>query len=211
MIDDIDADTVLSIWLLQNPEKAESKEVQDAVNQIGLVDAHFSNAFPIHPLHSNITRPYKDQNTKELLDGYLSLASKYFDGEYEPVVQEPRLGTFMGITNDGSFLVENTTFSEMYDSFDLVLGFSNMGKAGSGEDTFMYTLGKKSDFVQGDFSQIFEKLAVKESETTVFPEFLTKNWGGGSSIGGSARYADQSCSRLRVDVVLKVIREVVFG
>lgn len=63
------------------------------------------------------------------------------------------------------------------------------------DGSYMYTIGKQSEFVPGNISAILA--ALREEEVRVNPAQLpANNWGGGSTIGGSPRNPDKSGSRL---------------
>jgi hypothetical protein len=96
----------------------------------------------------------------------------------------------------------------MYDQgYDLVVMVQPM------EVGNMVTIGKKNEFVMLDFALLFEKLADLESNlcNNLGVEQPTKNWGGSSTIGGSARYEDQKQgSRLNIDLIVEIIN-LMFG
>ena len=65
------------------------------------------------------------------------------------------------------------------------------------DGSFRYTVGKKSDLVDG-FSVPTILKALNERE---------QGWGGGSTIGGSPRNNDGSASRITPDEVFAVVEE----
>ncbi len=77
-----------------------------------------------------------------------------------------------------------------------------------GDGTTEYTVGKASEFVSGfDVPAILAALAAAEREVNPAQD-PARNWGGGTTIGGSPRNADGSGSRLRWSSVVEVVRMV---
>jgi len=210
VVDDIDADTVVSLWLLLNPHKATDKDVQAFVRQIGYVDAHFTNGFVMHPLHPEINPFRTIERTEQLMNECLDKVTRYLnDPEAYEFVPEKERQEF--VSNGYGFKVvegkliaehkENVTFSDMYEEYKLVLMYSPMQKG------TRFTIGKYSEFVMlADIPTLLSKLARLELLDIYSNSAPTKNWGGSSTIGGSAMYADQNQgSVLSIDNVVGTI------
>ena len=201
IIDDIDADTVLSVWLLQNPDMIHDDLVTEVTRLVGFVDTNGPMIRAPHPLHYAINPHWSVTRTEKMLLECLKKATDYFEGELELEKGSTRPGRFAGFNKKGEvYIIENTTFVEMYTQFPLVLGIGNTG------DTNMFTLGKISEFFNFNMKPVFDQLAKMEEKKTDALELLTKNWGGSTTIGGSARYSDKSNSRLDEKSVIDVIR-----
>ncbi len=209
IIDDIDADTVMSVWLLQNPEQVSNPNVDKIVRQIGYVDAHFTNGFEMHPLHPHLTLAWNAEKTEEILNEKLQLVTDYIlnGAELPPVPnRQARNGLAYGWKvgqTDGADIETSSNFQEMYDNgYDLVVMVQPLEKGN------MVTIGKKNEFVMIDFDKLFAKLADLETDFCKGCQVVepTKNWGGSSTIGGSARYEDQKQgSRLNVDFIVNLV------
>jgi hypothetical protein len=198
IIDDIDADTVLSIFLLQNPEQVHLECIKKLVFDIGLVDAHGNSAFDVHPLHVSINPFYKIARTMELLEECIEKVHTYLHkGKCEE--KPERKGNFVGFKNGKETYVNDTTFAKMYREYPIVVGYVPQ------EVGTLFTIGKKSDLVSLDMIGLFKSLGEIEEKVTDAKELLTKNWGGGSSIGGSARYSDQTASRVSLAQVVESV------
>lgn len=213
VIDDIDADTVMSVWLLQNPTQVSNPDVDKIVRQIGYVDAHFTNGFEMSPLHPHLTLAWNAEKTEDILNEKLQLVTDYILNGVE-LPPTPNRQTRNGLAygwkvgqSDGADIHESSNFQEMYDNgYDLVVMVQPMDRGN------MVTIGKKNEFVMIDFEDLFAKLAKLESDycKTFEVEQPTKNWGGSSTIGGSARYENQSQgSRLNVHVIVGLV-DIIF-
>ena len=218
VIDDIDADTVMAVWLIENSGRIQEPAVQQLVREIGYVDAHFTVGFELNPLHKHINPLYHVEKTEELLNSCLEHVDSYLatgsDASILPELDEDeRLTTCYGFIKAGEDVwaydvkVRNTNFEKMYKKYDLVLAVQPL------ENGTMYTIGKKSEFVMMcNFADLFEDLCSLETkhclENNV--KFPSKNWGGSTTIGGSARYEDQAQgSYLDVDVVIATIIDTI--
>lgn len=220
MINDLDADTVLSVWLLQNPERVGEAKVRELVERVGLTDAH-GPIYPPHSIHRELAPPYgsKDTQNLEMLEGFLAKVSAYADGTWqEPPARPARTSKGFGWSpKTGWTAVESSTgFDGVYSQGFLAGFLYEDGPAG----TRAYTLAKRSDLVPlaigpgstkrpatspEDYvlGTILGQLALAEVEAN--PELPhASNWGGGTSIGGAPRLPDGSRSRLTPEQVLQV-------
>ena len=221
IIDDIDADTVMSVWLLLNPHQVENPYVVETVNAIGLVDAHFDSAFDMHPLHTIISPLWNVERTKDLFNECLEHVDNHIanpDAKLPPSSERPK-GLAYGFKRDGSIHRKgDTTFKEMYQDFDVVMMVNPLEKG------HMVTIGKKSEFVMWfDLPKLLaicgqmelEEVKNQSTKTAKSATILakpSKNWGGSSTIGGSARYADQSQgTRLSIESITKAIEDAIFS
>ena len=210
VIDDIDADTVVSVWLLNNFKRVledhlasdwsdqEPYQILNLVRQIGFIDTN-GVGMPVHELHQDIQPEQTQERSESLFKACYERLDGYIKGQYIPSEPNERLGLFYGFTGTRFERLESTTFPKVYEKYDVALAIEPVG------DQHIFTLGKKSEFVRCDFTRIFHTLGQLELDRTDSPETLTKNWGGGSTIGGSARYSDNSHSRLPVELVLDMI------
>lgn len=227
-VNDIDADTTLSVWLLQNPSRVWEDRVAALVEAIGLTDAH-GPVMGVHPLHWNITPPppwKKDAPPQSLtmLEGFLKLVDTYLDGtaKLEPESSREEIHSGYGWSaRTGWVKVESKDgFTSFYKS-GFVLGF--LGQPAP-HGTTMYTVAKASDLVVaplGPGSKVRPVTSVEQLEDTILgvlareeqafnPEqSLAHTWGGSSSVGGSPRNPDGSSSRLNPEQVLSVFRRFV--
>lgn len=211
IIDDIDADTVMSVYLLMNPHVLDAQENVDMVNAIGLVDAHFTVAFESHPLHKVINPKYGYTRTEELLHECLSIVDQYIQTKELPspkwVQSSQPVDVAYGILRSGNYCSGISNFETMYaDGFEVVMMVKELPNG-----SHIYTIGKRSEFAMWfNLPRLLEQLADLEKFYCVEGglEEPTKNWGGSTTIGGSARYADQSQgSYLPIELVLECIQE----
>ena len=209
-INDVDADTSLAVWLLENPERALEDTVWEVVRAIGLTDAH-GPAMPIHPLHRALSRAPGDpaKLTAKALSDDLVAISLYFSGR--PLsgddVHTKRPGNAW--VWDGRTWASASTpdgFGPLYAAGALVVALAAPREDG----TTTWTIGKASDLVafplgpaadgavtsEGDYivSNLLGFLAAYEHIAK--DQTIVGNWGGGTSIGGSPRNRDGSSSKI---------------
>lgn len=211
-VNDIDGDTVLSVWLLQNPKLAQLKNARDLVEVVSTMDAH-GPAYPVRDrelskfFYDGVMAPERDARQNRTygtcdLEALLSLCltrvsdlilHNYVEGGVE--VRDKRTFT---IEHTGKGYVVATSnffiFDLLYEAgHSAALAYQNMGDKG-----YAYTIGKKSDLVQFPVKRILN--ALNEVEP---------GWGGGSTIGGAPRHPDGSRSRLTPQKVIAIIETVV--
>jgi hypothetical protein len=212
-INDIDGDTVLSYWLLANPEQATDSFVRQLVNEVALLDAH-GPAYPgldlasqFHDFvmkpekHLRRSREYATCNLLALLEECLGLLITFVGTKGHSAGESgPDERTFE-VTHTGDNFVmahsSNFVFDLLYgEGFTRAVAYMQM-KDGS----FAYTIGKKSEFVANfPVRQILDRL-----------NEIEPGWGGGSTIGGAPRNKDGSRSRLSPDRVFGLIQEFLRG
>lgn len=217
VIDDIDGDTVLSCFVLRNPEIVLNEEhpsheiLKSIVDSVGLVDSIGAVTQKPHPIHHAINPQRHHERTEDLFGTCYTMLADFVHGRIEEKSlpeQEVVSKSYVGIrpasgSTKASYHyigMSETPMEEMYIHFPIVLAAQSMT-----DKQTSYTLGKKSDFVKGDFQTIFQKLGEMELEVSEAPELISKNWGGADTIGGSAWYKDGSHSRLEIDQVSSTI------
>lgn len=225
-VNDLDGDTVLSIWLLQKPEMARADIVETLVRMVGLVDAH-GPIIGAHPMHAQLTPPppwVKDSPPQSLgmLQEMLDKLDGWFNGTYTPPIEGPAKDASNGwgwSPQKGWFKVITHWGMSGFYSQGAVLGFLYNQLP---DGTWMYTVAKASDLVAADLgpgSKVRPVTDVSQFENTILGELgraeqlknpsqsLAHTWGGGTSVGGSPRNADNSSSRLTPDEVLEVFKK----
>jgi hypothetical protein len=193
VVNDLDADTMVSAWLILHPERIREERVQELVNRVGFVDAH-GPAIPghkPHPLHFALTPRYGQEQTEELFRSFLATLDNWFETGKEPSAREDRPAPAFGLTADGELndLGAVTGFEEVYKT--CVVGVVMVPGVG---DTVGYTVGKVSDFVSYDIKAFLARCNEIES-----------GWGGGSTIGGAPRLEGgkrSSLTRSQVEEIL---------
>ncbi|MFH2062536.1 MAG: hypothetical protein ABIJ46_00070 [bacterium] len=225
-VNDIDADTVLSVWLLANPLRAWEKEVEDLVAQIGRTDAH-GPIFAAHPLHREITAPWgkdAEPQSTEMLERFVGKVTAFLAGELKiaerPVREEISRGYGWSACTGWKPVESSTAFDGFYRA-GFVLGFLYQEARGGGLN---YTVAKASDLVAaplGPGSKARPVTSVEQFEETILGELgraeqtknpsqdLSRTWGGGTSIGGGPRNEDDSSSCLTPEEVLGVFQRFV--
>lgn len=200
-VNDVDADTVLSVWLLQNADELfgpRKQELLQLIQQIGRIDAlgpAYSGHNGAHPLHThlNVFGPEARSQCAETLTKRLKIVDEYIATGIVPLAKPfTQAGTYVAIDRKGQIVYGETAvgFSEIYSRGNVAAVLHSPSKNGS----TLATIGKQSEFVRGDMTALFAEL--NEAENTP-----TTPWGGGSTIGGSPRHTDGSHSRLGVETI----------
>ncbi len=209
LVNDVDGDTVLSVWLLKNADKVNSWFVQELVNVVGNVDAH-GPAYPLsasqadiaHQFYKGVMAPETKSRFLErnygtidlgiLLDSCLAQLDLLVEKQLEYIVGvSPAIDPAYEVThNAGHFVMVKSAgfaFAGCYKAgMNAVILYSDCP-----DGSIAYTIGKKSEFVAGfPIPAILEALNAVEA-----------GWGGGSTIGGAPRNADGSRSHLTPDEV----------
>jgi hypothetical protein len=222
IINDIDADTVLAVWLLANPERVNEEKVKELVERVGLTDAH-GPIFTPHPIHRELAPAYgsKEPQTMAMLEGFLAKVTQYANGEWQapPARAERPAKGYAWSPKSGWAAVETKTgFDDVYNQGYLA-GFL-FTEAPQG--TYLYTVAKRSDLVplsmgpgavvrppksSDDYRKdtILGALALAELAGN-HEQSHAANWGGASSIGGGSRNPDGTMSRLTPVQVLEVCK-----
>ncbi|MBI2439503.1 MAG: hypothetical protein HYV45_02805 [Candidatus Moranbacteria bacterium] len=215
-VNDVDGDTVLSVWLLRNSKRAAEKTVRELVATVGGIDAH-GPAYPAidnalaEKFFQGVMKPELDlrrtkqyatcdlqtlleqcvENIDALLAGKIELASKM-----ERHFETTHCGSGWVMAKSDDFI-----FDLLYaEGYTRAIAYKILP-----DGSVNYTVGKKSELVGkfpvGPGSKVNSILyALNERET---------GWGGGSTIGGSPRNADGSRSRLTPDEVFEIVERVV--
>lgn len=215
-VNDLDADTMVSLWLLEHPDRVNDPKVVELVEQVGRMDAHFMG--PAHPLHFMLMPPRGSVQTEEMLSGFLTTLDKWYDGSLELPPRRTQPGKAFGWRPETGWV----DIGEVTDGFQSVYDagyLAGVVYSPAPEDSMLYTVGRRSDFVplavgpshvnrQADAASyrndtILGQLAQAEIEKNPAQEHGT-NWGGASTVGGSCRNTGNVASRLTPEEVLAV-------
>ncbi|MFZ2681654.1 MAG: hypothetical protein WAZ14_00965 [Patescibacteria group bacterium] len=219
VINELDADTILSVWLLKNPGRVNEPAVKELVDRVGYTDSH-GPAFAPHWLHFQLSSWKKEDQTMAFLEKCLGLIDQFFAGELkEPAARPTResIGFGWHPLKGWAEVQTQNGFGDLYKS-GFLAGFLAEPQA---DGTVTYTVAKKSDLVDLPVGPshvdrnadpasyrsdtVLGSLALLELEAN--PSQAHKaNWGGGSSVGGSCRNEDKSASRLTPEQVLEVFK-----
>ena len=211
-INDVDGDTVLSVWLLRHPEAIEDQMIRELVESVGGIDAHgpayraldggvamaFYGTVMAAERALRRSREYESCNLEDLLDE-CGRALDLFVSAGCPPDEVPALPEFE-VTHKGDNFVMATgqgfLFSGLYAAgHNRAVAYDELS-----EGKWRYTIGKKSDLVGG-----FPIGPGAKAGTLLHSlNELEKGWGGGSSIGGGPREG----SKLSPDLVFKVIQDL---
>ncbi len=227
IINDIDADTVLAVWLLANPERVNEPRVKELVEKVGLTDAH-GPIFKAHDIHRELAPAYgsKEPQTLGMLETFLAKVTQYANGEWQapPARAERPAKGYAWSPKSGWVAVETKTgFDDVYNQGYLA-GFLFTEAP---EGTLQYTVAKRSDLVPlsmgpgavmrppksaDDYRKdtILGALALAEFAGN-HEQSHAANWGGASSIGGGPRNPDGTMSRLTPEQVLEVCKTFTDG
>lgn len=220
-INDVDGDTVLSVWLLQtsSPGRTLDNEwIKALVAGVGKMDAH-GPAYPVGTMNDVVRafydvvmapvnrahrhKTYATADLKTLLDECLALM--------QPFISNPRSSRADSARRMYSLTSEKTTKSgtvlAVVTSQDFV--FDLLYEAGITaalcyrqlpDGSWEYTLGKKSDLVDVPVGPHTTPGTMLHALAQAEP-----GWGGGSTIGGAPRNADGSRSKLSPNEVLTIL------
>ena len=220
-INDVDGDTVLSLWLLANAGRAHTGAVLELVRGVSMIDAHgpagarlvteneetLAMAF-LNRLRNIVPRDVQAQYNSwhgmiskglglidEIIEEYLNGALDTGSGDpisIEMLFSGERGGVKACIARSDGF----GAFAPLYDKgFRVVVLVSD-----AADGSFRYTVGKTSDLVDyhlgpgDDSDSLLGRLNAREP-----------GWGGGSSIGGSPRLEGGISSRLTPDEVWEMM------
>lgn len=196
VVNDLDADTMVSVWLILHPERVREDRVRELVNRVGFVDAH-GPAIPghkPHPLHFALTPRYGQPQTEETFTGFLKVLDDWYETGKEPATRDDRPAPAFGLTADGELkdLGSVKGFEEVYGQ-GCVVGVVLVPGV---EGTIGYTVGKVSDFVSYDVKAFLARC-----------NELEPGWGGGSTVGGAPRLEGgkrSSLPRVKVEELLQM-------
>jgi hypothetical protein len=193
VVNDLDADTMVSVWLILHPERVREDRVRELVNRVGFVDAH-GPAIPgrlPHPLHFALTPRYGQEQTEALFQSFLATLDNWFETGEEPSAREDRPAPAFGLTVDGELkdLGNVSGFQDVYKT--CVVGVVLVPGP---ESTVGYTVGKVSDFVSYDIKGFLARC-----------NEIEPGWGGGSTIGGAPRLEGGKRSALNRSQVEEIL------
>jgi hypothetical protein len=201
VINDIDADTVMSVWLLENPARCNEPQVVEMVEKIGWVDANYMATREPHPMHYAINGKPRDpnKNTVENLEKYLGLIDAYLAGDFIPQNRPYPPTRVIGLEAWGEVRFDDV--APMLDAYQVAPIVVACIPAPEG--TTNYIIGKASEWVQLPLNEVFPKLQALEPEGA-----SERAWGGGSTVGGSAFYDNGRRSSLTPEQVIAAIKFV---
>ncbi|MBI2064786.1 MAG: HD domain-containing protein [Candidatus Yanofskybacteria bacterium] len=216
-INDIDGDTVLSIWLLQHPNKIKDSLIRMLVESIGGIDAHGPAYTALDPRlaeiffkgvmqpegYSRKNKEYAKLDLKELLKKCLKNLDDFVSGQFQYESEEDKRSFKIVREGTGWVMAESDDFV-----FDLLYKASHTRAVAFQQQldgSYAYTIAKKSDMVS-DFP-----VGPVSKEGTILYELnkIEPGWGGGSSIGGAPRNSDGSRSQLAPEKVFDIIESIV--
>lgn len=215
-VNDVDEDTVLSVWLLENPERVLEPKVRRLVEMAAKVDAHgiaypvlerdLFDTFgriamaPVAAHRKTKTLHTADQATllRQCVDGVATMLG----AEVKANEASPRSYTILYRGDGGWILAEsNDQVSDLIyaDGHTKAIVFQLLPNG-----TYNYTVMKKSDLVTGF------PVGPGSQPGTILHRLneLEPGWGGGSTIGGAPRNADGSRSRLSPREVFDIVESL---
>lgn len=215
-VNDVDGDTVLSVWLLQNPDKVRIPEVREMVEAVGMIDAH-GPAWPDpgvgYDFYSNVmayvtglhkTGVYHQCNLELAMSESLQALSEFVDADFPKgrPMGECEVETWR-MSDDGSWGIFSSdspgAFRHLYDrGYNRAIVYNRLP-----DGSYRYTIGKKSDLVAGF------PVGPADKPGTILHHlnFLEPGWGGGSTIGGSPRNEDGSSSQLGPHTIFRIVKD----
>lgn len=217
-VNDVDADTALSVWLLENPDRVNDPRVAELVRLVGLIDAHGpAYVFPTEHesararwLFDGAMSPERDARknrtygTIDLRELLRLCVDRCEVDYYKPTNRE---AVFFETTHKGDGWIMATSrqfiFTALYEAgVTRAIAYDQLP-----DGSWVYTVGKKSEFVSNfQVGPHTEPGTILHALNAVEP-----GWGGGSTIGGAPRNADGSRSRLSPDEVFSIVESVLRG
>lgn len=172
VINDLDADGSMSLWLLSYPDKIDDR-VREMVRRIGFVDSHGPVRTPTK-LHKLLSRNPRVPQTRDMMwEDQQHICCWYDHGDEalpEPFAFPPC--AVHGVDKNGEIVEVSGDFATAYAEGAIMA----LAKVPGPEGTVGWTVGKRSDFAKGDVQAFLA--AMNE---------LEPGWGGGSTIGGAPR------------------------
>jgi len=215
-VNDVDGDTAMAVWLLQNPKRVTESKVRRLVEVVAAMDAH-GPAYPTADeglcsgFYDDAMAPERDARRNKTYgqcdlrfllanctEGITALIDNYA-GKIK--VKEPEAD--YQITHTGKDWVmatsEGWAFSKLYkDGHTTAVAYRILP-----DHSVEYTIGKKSDLVDFPLGPHSKPGTILHALAAVEP-----GWGGGSTIGGAVRHPDGSRSRLAPTDVVRIISDV---
>lgn len=216
---DIDADTVLAVWLLEHPERVREAKVIELVEKVGRMDAHFMG--PAAPVHYMLAPPRGTTvQTEEMVGECLAVLDKWYDGSLMTPPARKSAGKAFGWKAGEGW----QDLGEVEDGFNDLYGAgftAGIVYSPAQAGTMLYTVGRRSDFVPvqtgpshvnrqtdpASYRQdtLLGQLALAEIEKNPGQDHNT-NWGGSSTVGGSCRNPGNVGSVLTPAEVLEICK-----
>ena len=215
-INDVDMDTVMSVWCLKNPDKLSDPKVRQLVEAVGKQDMH-AGAYPLNGMSKVVewvSAPQtdsvrngdyynlSDNGLLTVMESMLHRVDKYISGEaLNEITAIEQHGEFEIKKNDNGWVLVESQDPHVYSALYRA-GFLRIVLVIPLEDgSLAVSIAKKSDFIE-NFPN--EKIYANLNK-------LEPGWGGGSSIGGAPRNPDGSRSRLPLDVIVEVVNRSING
>lgn len=215
-VNDVDGDTVLSLALLLKPELSKSSYVQMIVRVIGIIDSH-GPSYPLNEKEEKILnifmnnvvdkvyqlkkdKKYGEYDLRTLIFECIDKFHKMLECNFENYEKkELEIVTYKESPNTNSdwYMIETNSrniFSYLYkNGYTKIVVWQQLP-----DNSYAYSIAKKSEFVDFPIKNILEKL-----------NFLESGWGGSSTIGGAPRNIDGSRSKLKPEEVVIIINALV--
>ena len=218
-VNDVDGDTVFSVFLLLNGFNEKNVELRWLVEGIGKVDAHGPGYilmyyqyktvghfydYVLEPLNKiKKEKKYETCDLKELLDVCLKNLEFWANNEFRITDKKEEKSYEIYFTKNTGYSCENFIMASSNNyCVDLLYkeGYTKFVIFQEQEDrSFAYTIGKKSEFVNFNVNGILSELNEIEN-----------GWGGGSTIGGAPRNKDGSRSKLLPGHVLDIVKKYLY-
>lgn len=214
-VNDVDGDTVLALALLLKPELAKKSYVQSIIKVVGIIDAH-GPSYPLNEREEIILdifmnkvvdkvyqlkkdKKYGSYDLRVLIFECIDKFHKMIEGNFENYEkQELETVTYKENPNTNSdwYMIETTShniFKYLYKGvYSKLVVWQQLP-----DNSYAYSIAKKSEFVDFPIKDILEKL-----------NELEVGWGGGSTIGGAPRNPDGSRSKLKPEQIVIVINDI---
>ena len=215
-VNDVDGDTALSVWLLENPSRVRGLKERALVEIVGVVDAH-GPAYPVADrmladaffkgamapeVAARRNRTYATADLEAMLRACVERITQVVNGTLKAEPEGKQRSFEITHRGTGWVMAKSQDFV-----FDLLYAGGHTRVIAYQEQpdgSVAYTAGKQSEFVSGF------PVGPHSTPGTILHALNRREngWGGGSTIGGAPRNADGSRSRLTPDEVFAIVERV---
>lgn len=211
---DVDSDVCTSIWVLQNPERANEPAVQKLITVIGTQDM-YAGAFPINGMSKTVewisapeveAKKYGDYNKLSdsglysILEAIMHRIDMYANGEAQTEINKQvcKTGGYKILRNENDWVLVESNNSHIYQSL-YASGFDRIVLIRPQENSMVVSLAKRSNFI--DRFPI-EKMIEKFNE-------IENGWGGSDCVAGSVRRQDGNGTYLPIEKIIEIVDKCV--
>lgn len=216
-INDVDIDTCLSVWCLQNPDRCVEPMVEKLVSAVCKADMH-CGALPLNGMEKYVeyvSGPETDSKRKQdyhklsnegllsLMEAVMHRIENYLEGHAdEEATKRNKHGDFKTLRNENGWLLAESSDPHVL-KYIYKAGFQRVCLIRKQDDgSLAVTIAKKIDVTDHfPLEKMYPKLSLLEPRKG--------KWGGGTTVGGAPRYLDGKRSEAALETIVSTIDDVV--